>query len=46
MSEKHLKRPVSKNEDTKTVRHFEENNHQADDLYANRNKIDLSVQNL
>ena len=32
-----------KNEDTKAVRHFEENNYQGDDLHANRNKIDLSV---
>ena len=46
MFEKCRKRPLSKNEDTKAVRHFEENNHQGDDLHANRNKIDSSVQSL
>ena len=44
MSEKCRKRPMSKNEDTKAVRHFEENNYQEDDLHANHNKTDSSVQ--
>ena len=40
MSERCWKCPMSKNEDRKAVRHFEENNHQWDDLHANRNKIE------
>ena len=44
MSEKYWKRPLSNNEDTKTVRHFEEDNYQGNELQANRNKINLSVQ--
>ena len=39
MSKKCLKRPLSKNEDTKAVHHFEENIYDEDDLRANRNKI-------
>ena len=35
MSEKWRKHSLSKNEDIKTVRHFEENNYQGDDLHAN-----------
>ena len=31
--------PLSKNEDTKAVRHSEENNYQGNDLHANHNKI-------
>ena len=46
MSEKCRKRPLSKNEDTKAVHHFEENNYDGDDLHANSNKIGLSVQRL
>ena len=44
MSKKCRKRPLSKNEDIKALRHFEENNYQ--DLYANWNKIDLTVSTL
>ena len=33
MSEMHRKRPLSKNEDTKVVGHFEENNYDENDLY-------------
>ena len=40
MLEKCRKCPLSKNEDTNVVRHFEENNYQGDDLHANSNKID------
>ena len=40
MSEKCQKHPQSKNEDTKAVYHFEENNYQVNDLQANRNKIE------
>ena len=40
ISEKCRKRPLSKNENTKAVRHFEENNYQPDDLHLNRYKID------
>ena len=40
MSQKFQKHPLSKNEDTKAIRHFEENNYEGDDLHANRNKID------
>ena len=40
ISEKCWKRPLTKNVDTKTVRHFEENNYQGDDLHANHNKND------
>ena len=40
MSEKYWKRPLLKNEDTKAVRHFEENNYQGDEIHANRNKTD------
>ena len=46
MSEKSWKSPLSKNEDTDVVHHFEENNYQGDDLHANHNKIDSSVQHL
>ena len=38
MSEKCRKRPVAKNEDTKAVRHFEENNYDDDDLHATATK--------
>ena len=37
--EKCWKRPLSKNEDTKAVHHFEENNYIEDNLHENRNKI-------
>ena len=40
MQEKYRKRPLSKNEDTKAVLHFEESNCQGNDLDAIRNKID------
>ena len=46
MAEKCRKLPLSKNEDTKAVRHFEENNYQGNDLHANRNTIDYSIQRL
>ena len=32
-------RPLSKNEDTKAVCHFEENNYNGDDLHATVKKI-------
>ena len=38
MSEKCRKRPLSKNEDTKAVRHFEENNYCGDDLHTTATK--------
>ena len=38
MSENRRKRPLSKNEDIKSVRPSEENYYQGDDLHANRNK--------
>ena len=38
MSEKCRKRPLSKNEDTKTVRLFEENNYDGDDLHVTATK--------
>ena len=44
MSLKCRRPPQSENEDTKAVRHFEKNNYQGDELHANRNKIDKSVQ--
>ena len=44
--EKYGKRPLSKNENTEAVRHFEENDYQGEILHANRNKIDLSVERL
>ena len=44
MSEKRPKRPVSKNEETKALNHFEDNNYQENDLHANRNKIEQIVQ--
>ena len=34
MSEECRKRPLSKNEGTKPVRHFQENNYQEDDLHV------------
>ena len=43
MLKKSRKPPLSKNEDTKAVRHFEENNYQGNDLREIRNKIDLSI---
>ena len=46
MLEKCWKHPVSKNVDTKAVRHFEENNYQGEDLHAISNKIDMSIQRL
>ena len=46
MLEKSRKGPLSKNEDTKAVRHFEENYYQGDDLHASRNITDESVQRL
>ena len=46
MSEKYQKRPLSKNEDTTAVRHFEESNFQGDNPHANSNITDQSVQRL
>ena len=40
MPRKWQKRPLSKNEDIKPVRNFEENNYQENDLHANRNEIE------
>ena len=46
MSEKFRKLPLSKNEDTKAERHFQENKYHGYDTHANRNKIDWPVQHL
>ena len=46
MSKECWKIPLSKNEDTKAVRYFEENNYKGDDLHANRNKINQTVHRL
>ena len=35
-----MQAPPIKNDDTKAVLHFEENNYQGNDLHANRNKIE------
>ena len=38
ISEKFWKCPLLKNQDTKVVHHFEENDYLGDDLHSNRNK--------
>ena len=38
--------PSIKSEDTKAIRHFQENNYEGDDLHENRNEIEIEQTNV